>query len=121
MVSPISKVCAERLWMACVAPELVTVGDVDTILFGGAETERYSSSIRPGDMMIADTKMKREQKEVACTPIIYNRNPVDYSPTNIQPRSHNNDLESEVEGSAPEEDNVILIIDAERTTTILTL
>ncbi|KAL2611725.1 hypothetical protein R1flu_023417 [Riccia fluitans] len=60
MITQIPRTRAEKLWTACVAPELITIADIDTIFFGEAESERYSTSMKPGDFMIVDARKNRD-------------------------------------------------------------
>ncbi|KAL3691047.1 hypothetical protein R1sor_004698 [Riccia sorocarpa] len=45
---------AEKLWTSCIAPETITIKDIDEIFFGYRRPERYARFTHPTEMMLAD-------------------------------------------------------------------
>ncbi|KAL3684223.1 hypothetical protein R1sor_002245 [Riccia sorocarpa] len=53
----------EKLWTACVAPEKITIHDIDEIFFGYRSKERYWNFSHPTKHMIADARTGRKPPE----------------------------------------------------------
>ncbi|KAL3687070.1 hypothetical protein R1sor_013379 [Riccia sorocarpa] len=45
---------AEKLWTSCIAPETITIKDIDEIFFGYRRPEQYARFTHPTEMMLAD-------------------------------------------------------------------
>ncbi|KAL3677517.1 hypothetical protein R1sor_027465 [Riccia sorocarpa] len=62
-MKPMSQLHVERIWQGCVAPETITITDVDYILFGSSHNDRYFSSSHRMELLIAEARKRKEQED----------------------------------------------------------
>ncbi|KAL3699138.1 hypothetical protein R1sor_017160 [Riccia sorocarpa] len=53
----------ERIWQGCVAPETITITDVDYILLGSSHNDRYFSSSHRMELLIAEARKHKEEED----------------------------------------------------------
>ncbi|KAL3690301.1 hypothetical protein R1sor_016610 [Riccia sorocarpa] len=59
-MKPMSQLCVEKIWQACVAPEIIIVTDIDYILFGNSQNDRYFSSSHRMELLIAEVRKRKD-------------------------------------------------------------
>ncbi|KAL3690494.1 hypothetical protein R1sor_016803 [Riccia sorocarpa] len=62
-MKPMSQLRVERIWQGCVAPETITVTDIDYILFGSSHNDRYFSSSHRMELLIAEARKHKEEED----------------------------------------------------------
>ncbi|KAL3676343.1 hypothetical protein R1sor_026291 [Riccia sorocarpa] len=62
-MKPMSQLRVERIWQGCVAPETITITDVDYILFGSSHNDRYFSSSHRMELLIAEARKRKEEED----------------------------------------------------------
>ncbi|KAL3692047.1 hypothetical protein R1sor_005698 [Riccia sorocarpa] len=55
-MKPMSPYRVEKIWQACTAPESVNNTDVDHILYGRSDNDKYWNSMNPMELMLADAR-----------------------------------------------------------------
>ncbi|KAL3682270.1 hypothetical protein R1sor_000292 [Riccia sorocarpa] len=58
-MKPMSPYRVEKIWQACTAPESVSITDVDHILYGRSDNDRYWNSMNPMELMLADARERQ--------------------------------------------------------------
>ncbi|KAL3698485.1 hypothetical protein R1sor_012561 [Riccia sorocarpa] len=62
-MKPMSQLHVERIWQACVAPETITITDIDYILFGNSHNDRYFSSSHRMELLIAEPRKRKDDDD----------------------------------------------------------
>ncbi|KAL3695330.1 hypothetical protein R1sor_009406 [Riccia sorocarpa] len=59
-----SQLRVETIWQACVAPETITVTDIDYILFGNSHNDRYFNSSYRMELLIAEARKHKDDVDL---------------------------------------------------------